>query len=155
MPVSRSEAVAIARTWIGTPYHLHARVKGAGADCATFLAEALIECGVMKREDIEDIGFYSADWFCHEKSERYLLRVMRHARKVAEVAGKPRSSQALPGCLALYRVGKTKIFNHGAFVTNWPMGIMARRDGVREKNLTHDRLTAASVMELFDPFGEP
>lgn len=151
---SRDQAVAIARTWIGTPYVLTGRIKGAGCDCGTFLAEVLIECGVMKASDMEEIGFYSHDWYMHISHERYLMKVMRHARKVAEVAGKPRHAQALPGCLALYRVGTTRIFNHGAFVTKWPMGILARKDGVRERNLTQERLTAGSPMELFDPFAE-
>lgn len=151
--MTRLEAVAVARTWIATPYVLHGRVKGAGADCATFLAEVLIECGIVKRPDVENFGFYSHDWFLHCSDERYLLQVVRHARRIAELAG-PKAKKPMPGCIALYRVGKTKVFNHGAFITNWPFGIHAQKNGVREVNLQQSSLTQAAIMELFDPFEE-
>ena len=39
---ARPEAVAIARSWIRTPYVMGGRIKGAGCDCATLLSEYLI-----------------------------------------------------------------------------------------------------------------
>lgn len=37
VPVSRSDIVAEARTWIGTPFKPHRREKGVGCDCIGFL----------------------------------------------------------------------------------------------------------------------
>lgn len=34
MTATRAEVVAEARTWLGTPFHHQARVKGVGVDCA-------------------------------------------------------------------------------------------------------------------------
>ena len=44
----RAEVVRVARSFIGTPYHHMGRVKGAGVDCATLLAEVYYEAGVLK-----------------------------------------------------------------------------------------------------------
>lgn len=150
--MTREEMVEEARTWIDTPYVLHGALKGAGVDCATFIAEVLIACKFISREEVKDLfGFYSGDWFLHTSSERYLFGILRHARRVAMAVGQKRE-KALPGCLALYRVGTSKVFNHGSIITRWPMGIHAESRGVKEVNLLHHRLTMASAMELFDPF---
>ena len=72
--------MAEARSWKGTPYELHGRVKGEGADCGTYLAEVLIASELVTREEMdrlfEEIGFYGHDWFCHSTSDprRYLPR---------------------------------------------------------------------------------
>jgi cell wall-associated NlpC family hydrolase len=150
--VKREAAVAVARTWLDTRYVLHGRVKGVGCDCGTLIAEYLIEIGAATCADLEDLGFYSHDWFCHEPSERYLLRLASHARRVAEAVARPGVAAAKPGCLALFRVARSKRFNHGAIVTEWPMGIHAYGDKVYESDLSRHRLTAYSAMELFDPF---
>src|SRR5437660_5143962 len=43
----RGLVVAEAETWLRTPYHHMARVKGAGADCLTLLAEVYEKAGVI------------------------------------------------------------------------------------------------------------
>jgi hypothetical protein len=55
---SRTEALAIARSYIGTPYVLGGRVKGAGVDCATLLAEYLMEIGATTEAELIEAGFY-------------------------------------------------------------------------------------------------
>lgn len=45
----RQRVVEIAREWVGTPYHTGARIKGAGADCLTLLAEVYAEAGIIER----------------------------------------------------------------------------------------------------------
>jgi cell wall-associated NlpC family hydrolase len=149
--MTRAEAVAIARSWRGTPYVLQARVKGAGCDCATLLAEYLIEIGAADREDL---GVYSHDWFCHAQDERYMLRLLRYSRKTAETIcrGTP---DAAPGNLVLFRVVGSRLFNHGAIVTEWPRGMHAVHPGVVESNLTTHHLTGYHEMAIFDPFDTP
>jgi cell wall-associated NlpC family hydrolase len=44
--MKRSQIVACARTWLGTPWHHHACVKGVGVDCVHLGAGVLAELGV-------------------------------------------------------------------------------------------------------------
>lgn len=39
MTVTRDQLVAEARTWLGTPFRDHGRLKGQGVDCVNFVAE--------------------------------------------------------------------------------------------------------------------
>ena len=149
----RAEAVLVARSWLGTPYVLRGRVKGAGCDCGTLLAEYLIGIGAASRADLEDLGFYSHDWFCHESSERYLLRLMRYARRTAETICRP-GVVAQPGSLALFRVAGSRIYNHGAIVTAWPRAVHAAGDKCIESDVTSHQLTAFREMDIFDPFSK-
>jgi cell wall-associated NlpC family hydrolase len=150
--MTRPEAVSVARSWKGTPYVLQARIKGAGCDCGTLLAEYLIEITAARRADLEDLGVYSHDWFCHASSERYLLRLVRHARKTAETIcrGTP---DAQPGNIVLFRTVGSRFFNHGAIVTAWPLGMHAIHPQVTESNLLSHHLTGFHEMAIFDPFG--
>jgi len=135
---------------VGTPYILGASLKGAGADCATLLAEYLQEIGAA--DDIET-GLYSADWFCHGTSERYLRALMRHAKQVASTYCRMKA-RPQPGDIVLFKLTGSKLYNHGAIITEWPMGIHAAASGVKEVDLTRNSLTAFRTMDVFDPFGD-
>lgn len=108
----RARLVAEARAWLRTPYHHMGRVKGAGVDCATLLAEVYARAGVLPQVEVP---FYPPDWHLHRDSERYLDFVLRHA---IETSREPR-----PGDLALWRFGRC--FSHGAIVIDWPLVIHA------------------------------
>lgn len=108
----RHAVIAEALSWAGTPYHANARVKGAGADCLTFLAGVYEACGVIPPVDIPH---YPADWHMHRDEERYLGGVLRYCQ---EISGPP-----LPGDIALWRFGRC--FSHGAIVLDWPRIIHA------------------------------
>ena len=79
--LDRAAIVREARSWIGTPYRLGGRVKGGGCDCATFIAEVLIACGLAERENL---GVYSQDWFFHTSNERYLRGLLSLSAETAE-----------------------------------------------------------------------
>ena len=145
---TRIEAVEIARSFLGTPYRLGGRIKGVGVDCATLLAEYLIEIGAAAREDL---GVYSHDWFCHATEERYKLSLLRHAREVMTgvAAGTP---AARPGDLVLFRVARSRLYNHGAIVTAWPRGVHAYDREVSELDVTRHALTAHAEMAIFTPW---
>jgi cell wall-associated NlpC family hydrolase len=149
--LDRSQAVAVARTWIRTPYVLGGRVKGAGCDCATVLAEYLIEIGAVEQKELVDLGLYSGDWFHHTTSERYLRGLMRFGKMASETICRGRAD-AQPGDLVLFKVAGSKVYNHGAIVTAWPRGIHAQAEGVREVNLAAHHLTGFRIMDVFDPF---
>lgn len=55
----RAAVVAEARTWLGTPYHHEACVKGAGVDCGMLLRAVYIATGVMPKFEVES---YPRDW---------------------------------------------------------------------------------------------
>lgn len=107
----RASVVTEAETWIGTPFHHAARVKGAGVDCLMLLAEVYERAGVAGH--IEP-PFYVPDWHLHRDAERYMQGLLRYARP---------TDQPEPGDIALFRFGRT--FSHGAIVARWPRLIHA------------------------------
>lgn len=75
--VSRSEVVAVARSWLGTPYHHQVSVHGVGCDCLG-LVRGVFE--TVCDGDIESVPAYSGDWAeargretLLEAANRYLL----------------------------------------------------------------------------------
>ena len=151
--LSRLEAVAVARRWKGTPYVLRARLRGSGCDCCTLLAEYLIEIGAAEATALETLGYYSSDWFCHTPSDRYLVGLRQFGTEVAK--GMCHGGlKARPGDLALFKVARSRVYNHGAIVTEWPRGVHAQREGVREADLSRHHLTAYHEAAIFNPWGD-
>lgn len=123
----RASVVAEARSWLRTPYHHMGRVKGAGVDCATLLAEVYARAGVIPALDVP---FYPPDWHLHRDAERYLGFVLVHAieifprmDRVSRDTSRAPSCEAKPGDVALWRFGRC--FSHGAIVIDWPLVIHA------------------------------
>lgn len=135
----RAAVIAEAVSWIGTPYHHMARVKGAGVDCATFLVEVFERAGMIGHVDLP---FYPPDWHLHRSEERYLFGV---AGRAAEIPGPPRAAD-----VALFRYGRC--FAHGAIVVGWPRLIHAFVGaGVIYGDATQGQLDGREV-RFFDPF---
>ncbi len=122
--LERAAVVAEARAWLRTPYHHMGRVKGAGVDCATLLAEVYARAGVVPSVAVP---FYPPDWHLHRDAERYLGFVLDHAVELSADESTPiadgRELKALPADLALWRFGRC--FSHGAIVIDWPLVIHA------------------------------
>ena len=59
--------VAEARTWLGTPYHLQACVKGVGVDCAMLLVGIARGCGMCSQP--LPPRRYSPQWALHGARE--------------------------------------------------------------------------------------
>jgi cell wall-associated NlpC family hydrolase len=112
MSKQRGAVVAEALTWLNTPYHHAARIKGAGVDCAMLPAEVYRAVGLIP--DFA-VAHYPPDWHLHRDAERYLDIVTRHAREVPATTG--------PGDFVLYRWGRC--FAHGAIVIAWPQIVHA------------------------------
>ena len=102
----REAVIAEARTWLGTNYHHHAMVKGAGVDCAQILIAVYAACGLMPMVEIKD---YAHDWHLHRSEEKYLGHIAKFMRPV---------DQPLPGDTALFKFGHT--ISHGAIIVEWP-----------------------------------
>jgi cell wall-associated NlpC family hydrolase len=131
--------VAVAETWLRTPYHHMGRIKGGGTDCLMLLAEVYEAAGVIGHVDVP---FYPPDWNLHRDAEHYLQGLMRYAR---EIGGPPRE-----GDVAVFKFGRC--FAHGAIVIDWPRLIHAWCDaGVVFADANQAPLSGRQV-RFFDPF---
>jgi NlpC/P60 family putative phage cell wall peptidase len=72
----RRRVVDEAYSWLGTPYHHRARVKGSGVDCLMILCEIYHACGLIPYVNPPD---YPPDWHLHKTEQRYLDGVLRYA----------------------------------------------------------------------------
>lgn len=107
----RTAVIAEAMTWIGTPFHHAARVKGAGVDCLMLLAEVYERAGVTGHIAPP---FYVPDWHLHRDAEKYLEGLASYTMAIEAPE---------PGDIALFKHGRT--FSHGAIVIEWPRVIHA------------------------------
>ena len=107
----REAVVREAMSWLRTPYHPRARIKGVGVDCGQFPAAVYHAAGVIPAIPV---GRYSPQWHMHQTEQRYLAEVLSYAREI---------SCPLPGDFVLYHVGKG--WAHGAIITGWPTIIHA------------------------------
>lgn len=108
----RRRVVETARSWLKTPFHHNACLKGVGVDCAQLMVGVFREAGVI---DVETPAPYSAQFFLHRSEEKYLNEVEKYAHRIE---GPP-----LPGDICVWKIGRT--FSHGAIVTEWPAIIHA------------------------------
>lgn len=147
----REHVVEEARSWIPTPYKKMAHVKHAGADCFTFIAEVMIACMLMTREQLPQYGY---DWFAHTSTEHYMFKLMRFATRIGD--SKPFKNLAVePGNILLSRVASTKVFNHGGIVTAWPKIIHCMGgEGVAEVSATTHWAWSDKKVAIFDPFAK-
>ena len=99
----RAAVVAEARSWIGTPYHNCADIKGAGVDCGMLLVRVFVDTGLCPPFEPRP---YPPDWHLHRSEERYLGFVFDRAAEVA-------APQA--GDLMILRFGRC--YSHGGIVT--------------------------------------
>ncbi len=90
-------------TWLGTPYHHQAHVKGHGVDCVWLLIEVYKKVGIVDAD--LDPGNYSREWYFHRSEEIYMGGVERYAHRIET----PR-----PGDVALYKYGRC--VSHGAIL---------------------------------------
>lgn len=94
-PFTRAALIAEARTWLGTPWHHQAAVKGAGCDCIGFVrgaAEPFIGA-------IDQPMDYAATWPLYRAEERLREAMAEHATEIA-------IEEARPGDILLFSVGK-------------------------------------------------
>ena len=110
----RLAVVEAARSWLLTPYHNHARVKGSGVDCVHLLAAAWIEAGLVSKIDP---GWYSPEWHLHHSEEKYIEGLLKFSRKVER--------DPLPADIAMFQYGRTS--SHAAIVVDWPLMIHSYR----------------------------
>jgi len=118
----REKIVAEARSWIGTPYHNCADIKGVGVDCGMLLVRVFVDLGLVEPFDPRP---YTHDWHMHRDEERYLDLVLPRARRVMA----PRI-----GDVMLFRVGRS--YSHGGLIS-----------GVDPLTIIHASLPSRVVLE--------
>jgi cell wall-associated NlpC family hydrolase len=121
-PAIEQQVVEEARTWLGTPWHHNARVKGAGVDCAQLLIAVFRACGLAPEIRL---GYYPPDWHMHRDEPRFLRELARYADPVY-LHGAAIADVVRPGDVAMFNFGRHAA--HGAIVTAWPEVVHAYRD---------------------------
>jgi len=112
--------VAEALTWVDTPYHHAAKLKGSGVDCAQLLYAVFIDA--LHLVPPIDFSEYPSDWMWHRSEEIFLSHVQTSAQEVFDPQ---------PGDVAMFKWGHC--FAHGSIVMDWPFVIHAC---VRTKKVT-------------------
>jgi cell wall-associated NlpC family hydrolase len=101
--LQRAAVVAEARSWIGTPYHNCADLKGVGVDCGMLLVRVFVDLDLCPRFDPRP---YPVDWHLHRSEERYLGFIFDRSAETAA---------PLPGDVMVLRYGRC--YSHGGIVT--------------------------------------
>lgn len=107
-PSNKSKrVVAEALSWLDTPYHHAADVKGVGVDCAMLLVRVFVDSGVLAPFDPRP---YPHDWYLHHDRERFLGWIEQFATRLDW------REPELPGDVRLYNFGRC--VSHGAVVVS-------------------------------------
>ena len=93
---TRQAVVIEARTWLRTPYHHCADVRGAGVDCAMLLVRVYQACGLTPLDF--DPRPYSPQWHLHRGEELYLQWL--------QVANAVLTTTPQAGDVAIWRFGR-------------------------------------------------
>jgi cell wall-associated NlpC family hydrolase len=96
-------------TWLRTPHHNGARLKGVGVDCGQYPLAVYEATGLIPKTQTER---YSPQFHLNRDEEWYL--------KLCLQLGKQLPDGVLPkkADFVLYKVGR--VFSHGAIVLEWP-----------------------------------
>lgn len=117
----RSAAIEEAKSWLGTPFHHMARVKGrkGGVDCGQFLLGVFGPVGVIPPFEPEP---YVQQFALHNSREWYLEYLSKLATEIPE-------EQALEGDVVIYKVGRC--FSHAAILIEpWPGKVIHAINGL-------------------------
>ena len=103
----RDDVVAIARTWMGTPYHHQASRKGVGADCLGLVRGVFVE---LYGHDAECPPHYSRDWAEASGVETMLEGARRHLVEIA-------TDKAAAGDVVVFRWRPSLPVKHAAILS--------------------------------------
>lgn len=136
----RQAVIDEAQTWLTTPFHHMACLKGAGVDCLGLIYGVYRAVGLVGEVKIP---FYRPDQFQHRGEETYLKGLLQHGRIV---------EQPEPGDVVLFKYGR--VFWHGAIVVDWPRLIhaYAERRCVCWGNAEHGRLAQHRPLVFISAF---
>jgi len=111
-----AEVLAIAGTWVGTPYRHQGAVKGVGCDCLGLIRGIWRE---LYGGEPEAVPAYAPDWAERAGEERLIAAAERHFVPVASLR------QGRPGDLVLFRFRPHLAAKHAGILALLP----AEHDG--------------------------
>jgi NlpC/P60 family putative phage cell wall peptidase len=104
--IQRSTVVALARGWIGTPYHHQASCRGVGTDCLGLVRGVWRE---LYGREPANIPAYSRDWSEARREETLLDAARHHFRLVA-------LDDMRPGDVLIFRLRANTVAKHAAIL---------------------------------------
>ncbi len=117
--ITRADIVRVARTWLGTPYHHQASVKGIGADCLGLVRGVWRE---LYGRDAEAPPPYTRDWAEASGRETLLAAAGRHLAPVAP-------ADARPGDVLVFRLRVATVAKHAGLLASTTTMIHAMEGG--------------------------
>ena len=107
---TRTDIVQQARTWIGTPFHHQARLKGKGCDCLGLIVGVVDELGLRDKHG-QPLAGYDEVTYSKEPDGAYL------SEKLTALLDEVPIGEAQAGDLALFKVRDNP--QHMAFLTDY------------------------------------
>lgn len=108
MSDTRARAVAIARTWIGTPYHHQASLRGVGCDCVGLIRGIYRELTGVEPDAVSP---YTRDWAEATGEETLLAAARRHLVEIDRV-------EARPGDVLVFRYRSGNVAKHAGLLAS-------------------------------------
>ncbi len=106
MSITRQKIVAVAKSWLGTPYHHQASVKGIGTDCLGLVRGVYRE---VYGHEAEAPPSYTPDWAEASGIETMLKAATRHLDR--------RSLETMAlGDVIIFRLRPSMVAKHAAIV---------------------------------------
>lgn len=111
---NHNNIVAQARTWIGTPFHHQARLKGKGCDCLGLIVGVVGELGLKDRNGMK-LAAYDEVTYSKEPDGAYLIQKLTGLLEEVPIA------EARAGDLALFKVRENP--QHLAILSDYEGGL--------------------------------
>jgi NlpC/P60 family putative phage cell wall peptidase len=111
---NHNNIVAQARTWLGTPFHHQARLKGKGCDCLGLIVGVVDELGLKDRNGMK-LAAYDEVTYSKEPDGAYLIQKLTGLLEEVPIA------EARAGDLALFKVRENP--QHLAILTDYEGGL--------------------------------
>lgn len=116
----RTKIVNEALSWVDTPYHHRAKVKGVGVDCAMLVLCVAYNCDLVSEEQIVNSPKYNVQWHIHNTEEK-LIDILKDYGCV-EIP----ISDIAPGDIVAFQYGR--VTSHLGIVTGETQFVHARMD---------------------------
>ncbi len=115
---SRSRIVALAREWLGTPYHHQASLRGVGTDCVGLVRGIWRD---LHGAEAQALPAYTRDWAEGSGRETLLEAARRHLVEIAPF-------DAQPGDVLVFRWRRNTLAKHCAILSK-PIAMIHALEG--------------------------